>query len=83
MKQEMPALETGLVFGLLAGGRGIGNVISGPLSTILIDSGLVEVSKSRSLGYETQYGWLIVFTGITALLGGWGWMWRMCQTLLQ
>ncbi|KAK3167214.1 hypothetical protein OEA41_010340 [Lepraria neglecta] len=83
MKQEMPALETGLVFGLLAGGRGIGNVISGPLSTILIDSGLVEASKSRPMGYETQYGWLIVFTGITALLGGWGWTWRVCQTLLQ
>ena len=83
MKQEMPALETGLVFGLLAGGRGLGNVISGPLSTALIDADFIQASRSRPFGYETQYGWLIVFTGITALLGGWGWIWRMCQKLAQ
>lgn len=82
MKQEMPALETGLVFGLLAGGRGVGNVISGPLSTVLVEKGLMNGSTEGLLGYETQYGWLIVFTGVTALLGGWGWLWRICQNLL-
>ncbi|KAI9801917.1 MAG: hypothetical protein M1833_002232 [Piccolia ochrophora] len=39
MKHESPALEAELVFGLLAGGRGVGNVVSGPLSVALLDAG--------------------------------------------
>ncbi|KAF7595899.1 hypothetical protein BBP40_004392 [Aspergillus hancockii] len=73
IKREMPSLETGLVFGLLAGGRGVGNVISGPLSTALIEKGSVGRSGT---GYGTEYGALILFTGITAFLGAWSWMWR-------
>ncbi|CAG8373853.1 unnamed protein product [Penicillium salamii] len=77
-RDSSPSLETGLVFGLLAGGRGIGNVISGPLSTILLRSGSLgdSGSLSGSTGYDTQYGTLIIFTGITAFLGAWSWMWR-------
>ena len=74
IKRDSPSLETGLVFGLLAGGRGIGNVISGPLSTALINNG--AVGSGEGMGYTTQYGTLILFTGITALFGGWSWMWR-------
>lgn len=73
IKRERPSLETGLVFGLLAGGRGIGNVISGPLSTALIEKGSVGGSDT---GYGTEYGALILFTGITAFLGAWSWMWH-------
>ncbi|KAJ5547966.1 hypothetical protein N7513_005200 [Penicillium frequentans] len=72
--ESSSSLETGLVFGLLAGGRGIGNVISGPLSTVLIGQG--ALGRDGATGYETQYGTLILFTGITAFLGAWGWMWR-------
>ncbi|KAH8424612.1 uncharacterized protein LDX57_002356 [Aspergillus melleus] len=79
MKRESPALETGLVFGLLAGGRGIGNVISGPLSSALIRKGSVVGGSSGqdggAFGYESEYGALILFTGVTAVLGGWSWMW--------
>ncbi|KAJ5753622.1 uncharacterized protein N7511_007775 [Penicillium nucicola] len=74
-RDTSPSLETGLVFGLLAGGRGIGNVISGPLSTVLIRSGSLSDSSGSS-GYDSQYGTLILFTGITAFLGAWSWMWR-------
>ena len=72
------SLETGLVFGLLAGGRGIGNVISGPLSTVLIEQGSLGSSQADSAGtgFGTQYGTLILFTGITAVFGAWSWMWR-------
>ncbi|KAJ5599292.1 hypothetical protein N7450_000359 [Penicillium hetheringtonii] len=72
------SMETGLVFGLLAGGRGIGNVISGPLSSVLIRQGALGPyhDQSSGTGFGTQYGVLILFTGITALLGGWGWIWR-------
>lgn len=77
-RDSSPSLETGLVFGLLAGGRGIGNVISGPLSTVLLRQGSLSESHGRDVGtgYSTQYGTLIVFTGITAFFGAWSWMWR-------
>ncbi|KAJ6013880.1 hypothetical protein N7540_008471 [Penicillium herquei] len=74
-RDSSPSLETGLVFGLLAGGRGIGNVISGPLSSVLISQG--ALGHDGNTGYDTKYGTLILFTGITALLGAWSWMWRL------
>ena len=77
IKQDSPSLDTGLVFGLLAGGRGIGNVISGPLSTALIEAG--GLSAAKGFGYSTEYGTLILFTGITAFLGAWSWMWRSME----
>lgn len=27
-------------------------------------------------GYETRYGPLIIFTGVSAVFGGWGLLWR-------
>lgn len=79
------SMETGLVFGLLAGGRGIGNVISGPLSSVLIRQGSLGNSHGQDpgSGFETQYGALILFTGITALLGAWGWMWRYISPTMR
>ena len=71
LKSQSPALDTGFIFGLPAGGRGIGNVISGPLSVALVTSeGWIKDGKSW--GYNGQYGGIILFTGVTALLGGWG-----------
>lgn len=77
-RESSSPLETGLVFGLLAGGRGIGNVISGPLSSVLIRHGSLGDSPylQSGTGYNTQYGTLILFTGITAIFGAWSWMWR-------
>ncbi|KAF2493242.1 MFS monocarboxylate transporter, partial [Lophium mytilinum] len=69
LKAESPALDTGLVFGLLAGGRGVGNVISGPLSVVLLrEDGWMREGR---WGYGSGYGPMILFTGATALLGGW------------
>lgn len=84
MKRESPYLETGLVFGLLAGGRGIGNVVSGPLSTALIQSeyGNRNGHGHNQNGYETGYRFLIIFTGITALLGAWSWMWKVVRSVM-
>ncbi|KAF2001964.1 MFS general substrate transporter [Amniculicola lignicola CBS 123094] len=75
IKRQSPGMDTGLMFGLLAGGRGVGNVISGPLSVALFGKGV-----GGSGVYEGQYGAVILFTGITALLGGWGglgWLWKV------
>ncbi|PWY73629.1 MFS general substrate transporter [Aspergillus heteromorphus CBS 117.55] len=83
VKREMPSLETGLVFGLLAGGRGIGSVASGPLSSALMQQGSLAGKESGGIGYTTDYGALILFTGVTAILGGWGWIWRYSSGCLS
>ncbi|KAJ4395448.1 hypothetical protein N0V91_010847 [Didymella pomorum] len=79
LKAQSPALDTGFIFGLLAGGRGIGNVISGPLSVALV-TGDGWTKDGRSWGYSGQYGGIILFTGVTALLGGWGALGRVKWT---
>ncbi|KAL2873672.1 hypothetical protein SGCOL_011155 [Colletotrichum sp. CLE4] len=79
LKAESPAVDTGFIFGLLAGGRGVGNVISGPLSVALLtDDGWMNDGKSW--GYNGQYGGIILFTGFTVMLGGWGALGRVKWT---
>lgn len=57
-----------MVFGLLAAGRGIGNITSGPLSAALIRG---EPWKGKMYGaYGSGYGPLVVVTGLTAIIGG-------------
>ncbi len=66
--------EAGMVFGLLSAGRGVGSVVTGVLSEALLrDGGFAGDAKG---GYGTGYGPLIVFTGITAALGGVSWVGR-------
>ncbi|EXF75675.1 hypothetical protein CFIO01_04608 [Colletotrichum fioriniae PJ7] len=79
LKAESPAVDTGFIFGLLAGGRGIGNVISGPLSVALL-TGDGWIKDGKSWGYSGQYGGIILFTGVTAMLGGWGALGRVKYT---
>ncbi|XXH03946.1 hypothetical protein Hte_010354 [Hypoxylon texense] len=64
-----------MVFGWLAAGRGIGNVVSGPLSETLIQ-GLPWKGDTVAYGYGSGYGSLIVFTGVTALVGGASFIWK-------
>lgn len=70
------------MFGLLAGGRGIGSVISGPLSSALMQQGSITGQENGEIGYTTDYGALILFTGVTAIFGGWSWMWHHRQLCL-
>ncbi|TRX95230.1 hypothetical protein FHL15_003922 [Xylaria flabelliformis] len=64
-----------MVFGFLCAGRGIGNVVSGPLSEALMRDSLWTGGKV-AYGYGSSYGSLIVFTGVTAFLGGASFVWR-------
>ena len=73
MKREKPAIDTGFAYGLLGGVRGLGNVISGPVSSALVGK---DMGMNARFGYETKYEWLIVFTGLMAFLSGWGWIWK-------
>ena len=64
--KSMPGADSTMVFAMLAAGRGIGNVASGPVSEVLL-----RTSRIGSEGlYGTEYGPLVLFTGISAALGG-------------
>jgi len=79
MRRENSNVDTGLVMGLLLGGRGVGFVVGGPVSGGLLKGAW---SMSGSSGYSSQYGPIIVATGATALFGGWGWMWKVLKGAL-
>lgn len=76
MRAESAAVDTGFVFGLLAGGRGLGNVVSGPLSVALLSEDN-WLGSGKHWGFNTAFGPVILFTGATALLGGWGCVGRL------
>ena len=59
-------MESSMVFSFLSMGRGIGNVVSGPVSETLLKMGNIG---DHGL-YGTPYGSLVVWTGISAALGG-------------
>lgn len=63
-----------MVLSFLAAGRGVGSVTSGPLSNLLL--GPKPWKGEASWAYGTGYGLLIVFTGVTAVLGGVSWLMR-------
>lgn len=70
VQKRAPHAETGLLMGTWAAGRGIGAIVSGPLSDRLLKLKLGE-GTSR-FAYGTKFGILIVFIGITAIVGGLG-----------
>lgn len=55
------------MLGLLSASRGVGCIISGPLAGVLLKGD--PFKGEWVLGYGTGYGPLILFTGISALLG--------------
>ena len=66
--------DTGVVFGMLVAGRGVGNVVSGVLSDWLISNDIM--GDDAPLGYGTGYGSLIIFAGACAALSGTSWIGR-------
>ena len=69
LKRSNPTahVDTGLVVALMAAGRGVGAVISGPLSEKLLDVGW---NSHAGFAYGSPYGVLIVFSGIAVAFGG-------------
>ncbi|KAI4853339.1 MFS general substrate transporter [Aureobasidium sp. EXF-8845] len=62
-----------IVFGCLAAGRGVGSIISGPLSeALMVTSGALQ--EHGRLAYGSEFGSLIIFTGCTAFVGGLPWI---------
>ena len=68
------AIDTGVIYGLLNGSRGIGYVGGGLVSVVLLNGG--NPRNHSRFGYGTEYLPLIVFTGISSVFGGWSILWR-------
>lgn len=68
------AFDPFMIFGYLAAGRGIGNVVSGPLSEVLV-KGTAWHGQAFG-GYGSGYGPVIIFTGLTAIAGGTSFLWK-------
>ncbi|GAM83355.1 hypothetical protein ANO11243_013420 [Dothideomycetidae sp. 11243] len=63
------AIDTGVVYGLLNGARGIGYVGGGLIGVQLLKAG--DGHPLGKFGYGTSYGPLILYTGLSTFLGGW------------
>lgn len=70
------AIDTGMLYGLLNGARGVGYVSGGLVGLPLLKAG-GQASPLGAFGYGTTYGPLIVFTGLSSVLGGWAVLWRL------
>lgn len=56
------------MMGLFAAGRGVGSLVSGPLSEVLFKAGKTSTGEIRV--YWGNYCFLMLFTAVTALFGG-------------
>lgn len=70
VKKKSPFADTSILLGFFSTGRGIGNIVSGPMSEVLLNQHAWKGAAAKA--YGSGYGPLIVFTGISALLGGIG-----------
>jgi predicted MFS family arabinose efflux permease len=68
------AIDPGMLYGLLNGVRGIGYASGGIAGVGLLNVGTILASQRFAFG--TSYGPLILFTGLSSLLGGWVVLWR-------
>ncbi|KAL8725901.1 MAG: hypothetical protein Q9166_007066 [cf. Caloplaca sp. 2 TL-2023] len=68
VKKQNPGAEIAVIMGTMAAGRGIGCVVMGPISEVLLKLPRWHVSGV----YGTKFGTLILFTGLTSLLGRFG-----------
>jgi MFS family permease len=71
-------LDTGVVYGLFNGGRGLGFLFGGLAGVELLKGGAVQHTKH--FGYGTEYGTVIVYTGISAVIGGWSVLWNLASS---
>ena len=69
------AVDSGVLYGLLNGARGLGYVSGGVAGPALLSSG--SAIGLGDLGYKTEYLPLIIFTGLSTGLGGWSVLWQM------
>ncbi|ROW15134.1 hypothetical protein VPNG_02912 [Cytospora leucostoma] len=74
------AVDTGLLYGLLNGARGVGYVGGGLAGVPLLSAG-GKGPVAGGFGYGSAYGPLIIFTGVSSVFGGWAVLWRWGRLL--
>lgn len=77
--EKNEAINTGMLYGLINGARGVGYVVGGVAGVELLKAG--AVGQSHEWAYGTKYGALILFTGISSVLGGWASVWKICSSV--
>lgn len=77
--QEHGPVDPIMVYGHLCVGRGVGNILSGPLSDLLI-KGMPWKGKAIG-GYGSGFGTLILYTGLTGLLSGMNFLWKRLKLI--
>ncbi|KUI69103.1 Monocarboxylate transporter 12 [Cytospora mali] len=76
------AVDTGMLYGLLNGARGVGYVSGGLAGVPLLRAGMGNAAAAAGrFGYGTAYGPLIIFTGLSSVFGGWAVLWRWRKLL--
>ena len=80
IKNALPAnsANTAFILASLLFGRGLGFVFSGPVSSQLLRGGWKGDAK---FAYGSDYGAVIVFTGVSALLGATAWLGRLFRVM--
>ncbi|KAB5549534.1 major facilitator superfamily domain-containing protein [Coniochaeta sp. 2T2.1] len=73
-------VDSGMLYGLLNGARGVGYVSGGLAAVPLLRAG-TETGGIGGFGYGTAYGPLILFTGLSSVFGGWGVLWKWRRVL--
>ena len=68
VKKHACLAEHSVLMGSWAAGRGIGAVVSGPVSEKLLHLRLWKGDTEHAFAYGTEYGVLIIFVEITAIL---------------
>ncbi|KAJ5397584.1 monocarboxylate transporter [Penicillium cosmopolitanum] len=68
------AVDPGMLYGLLNGVRGVGYASGGIAGMGLLKAGTIVTSQRFAFG--SSYGPLILFTGLSSLIGGWVVLWR-------
>jgi MFS family permease len=69
VKEKDQSAPMGLLLGLFTAVRGVGSIVCGPVSEALISSQWPWAGKSFATAYGTNFGGLILFTGVTASFG--------------
>lgn len=70
------AINTGMLYGLFNGARGVGYVVSGFAGVELLKAGALP--GAERWGFGTRYGALILFTGLSSIVGCWSLAWSGC-----
>ena len=76
IRKTHPATDTGMIVSLFACIKGLAAVVSGPLSAALVRSDAWQRNAGYAMG--SGYGYLIVFSGVTASMSFIGWGGKKC-----